>query len=141
MKFKGKVSGWFYGVTIGVAVILIFIITMSIIDNEIWVLMMNVLGLILIELFCIPIILHNYVELQDEMLVIVFGWIKKEIPYEDIISLSSTHNPLSSLAASFDRIEIKCKSQSDVMISVIDKEGLLSEMNQYNPSIKIRRRS
>ena len=140
MKFKGKVSGWFYGVTIGVAVILIPIMIMSIIDKEIWVFIINVLALIAIELFCIPIIFHNYVELQDEMLAIVFGLIKKKIYYNDIVSLSLTHNPLSSLAASFDRIEIKCKNQSDIMISIINKEGLFSEIRKYNPSIIIRRK-
>ena len=113
---------------------------MAIIDKEICVFIINVLALIAIELFCIPIIFHNYVELQDEMLVIVFGLIKKKIYYNDIVSLSLTHNPLSSLAASFDRIEIKCKNQSDIMISIINKEGLFSEIRKYNPSIIIRRK-
>lgn len=83
------------------------------------------------ELFCIPIVFHNFVELQDKTLLIVFGLIKKSIPYHDITALSATNNPLSSLAASLDRIEIQCKNQSDIMISIVDKERFFHEIKKY----------
>lgn len=38
------------------------------------------------------------------------------------------NNSLSFLAASLDRIEIKCRSTAGTMISVEDKEGVLNEM-------------
>ena len=75
--------------------------------------------------------------IRSYYVLIVFGFIKKKIPYSDIVALSTTNNPLSSLAASFDRIEIKCKSKANTMISVIDKEQFLSEIKKYNSNINI----
>lgn len=137
MKLKGKVSGWFYAVILGVAALLIPMIVMSWIDANGIALLINLLGFIAVELFCIPIVFYNYVELQEEALLIVFGFIKKRIPYSDIVALSTTDNPSSSLAASFDRIEIKCKSRTDTMISVMDKERFFHEMKKYHPTITI----
>lgn len=134
MRFKGKVSWWFYGIIIGVAVILIPIIVVSaFIDKNIVVLVINLMVLSAIELFCIPITVRNFVELQNESMLIVFGFIKIKIPYSDIEAVSATHNPESSLAASFDRIEIKCRNRSDVMIAVVDREGFLYEIKRFNP--------
>ncbi len=138
MKFKGKVSWWFYAIIIGVAVLIIPIIVCSLIYNDIVALIINLIVLVSVELLCIPIVFHNYVELQDQTLLIVFGFIKKKIPYNDIVSLSTTNNPLSSLAASFDRIEIECKSKSNTMISVIDKERFFNELKKYHSNVTLK---
>lgn len=131
MRFKGKVSGWFYAIVIGVAAVLMPIIFVSaFVYTSIIVLVINLIVLAALELFCIPIVLHNYVELQNGALLIVFGLIKKKIPYCDIAAVSTTHNPLSSFAASFDRIEIKCENKSSVMISLVDKERFFDEIKR-----------
>lgn len=138
MRFKGKVSWWFYAVIIGVAAILIPIIVISaFVDKNIVVLAINLLMLVTIELFCALIIFHNFVELQEESLLVVFGFIKKKIPYSDIAAISTTHDPSSSLAASFDRIEIKYGNRCNLMIAVVDKEGFLDEIKKGNPHITI----
>lgn len=138
MKFKGKVSWWFYAIIIGVAAVLTpLIIVSALIDTDITVLIINLLLLISVESFCVSIVFHNFVELQNESVLIVFGFIKKRIPYSDISSLSTTNNPSSSLAASLDRIEIKCRTKATTMISVIDKEQFLREMRKYNSNITI----
>lgn len=132
MRFKGKVAWWFYTTIIGVAAVLIPIIIVSaFVDTDVVVLIINLLIFIAVESFCISIVFNNFVELQNESLLIVFGFIKKKIPYSDIVALSKTNNPSSSLGASFDRIEIKCKNRSSIMISVIDKERFLREMRKY----------
>jgi hypothetical protein len=138
MKFKGKVSWWFYAIIIGVAALVIPIIIVSaFVDTNVVALIINLVVLVAVELFCIPIVFHNFVELQNETLLIAFGFIKKKIPYSDIVALSATNNPLSSLGASFDRIEIKCKSEANTMISIIDKERFFHEMKKYNSDITI----
>lgn len=137
MKFKGKVSWWFYAIMISVAVILIPIIIMSLLDTDIIVFLINFIVLLALELFCIAIVFHNYIELQNESLLIVFGLTKVKISYSDIIALTPTHNPLSSLAASFDRIEIQCRKKTCLMIAVIDKDTFLDEMKRRNPHIII----
>ena len=65
---------------------------------------------------------YHCIKLQSETLLIAFGLIKKQILYEDITALLITNNPTSSLAASLDRIEIKCGGKSEVMIALVDKK-------------------
>ncbi len=138
MKFKGKISWWFYGIVIGVAALLIPIIIVSaFVDPNLFALILNLVVLTSTELLCIPIVLNNYVELQDDMLLIVFGPIKKEIQYSNIISISTTNSANASLAASLDRLEIKTKGNTNVMISVIDKKSFLHKIKEYCPNIVV----
>lgn len=123
VKFKGKVSWWFYGIILGTAILLLpMIIASAFIVPNITALIITLLSLAAVEIFCIPITFHNFVELQSETLLIAFGLIKKQILYVDITALLITNNPTSSLAASLDRIEIKCGSKSEVMIALVDKK-------------------
>lgn len=138
MKFKGKVAEWFYAIMLLIAVILIPTIISTIRDKEIVDMIICLVMFILIELFFISIVLFNYVKLEDDYLLIVFGFIKKKIPYDDILTLCATNNPLSSLAASLDRIEIKCKNKSIVLISLVDKEIFFSEIRKKNFKIVIK---
>ncbi len=138
MKFNGKVSWWFYATIIFVAAVILPIIFVSaFIDTNVFCLIISLSVFTAVEAFAISIALHNYVELQKEELVVVFGFIRKRFPYRDIISLSSTNDPSSSLAASLDRIRIKTKCKSDIMISVYDKEGFFKQMKICNPNIII----
>lgn len=137
MRFKGKISGWFYAATVSIAAVCVPNTIASLGDKEIVSLAICLLVFIGLELFCIPITFHNYVELQNDKLLIVFGFIRKKIPYSDIVTLSTTNNPSSSLAASLDRIEIKRKNKSEIMIAVIDKEGFFNEIKKNNIGIII----
>ncbi|WP_418747427.1 PH domain-containing protein [Frisingicoccus sp.] len=138
MRFEGKVSWWFYAIIIGVAAFLIpLIIVSACVEPNAAALITTLAVFLVVELFCLSIVLHNYVELQDEALLIVFGFIKKKIPYSDILSISTTRDASSSLAASLDRIEVKYKNKSAVMISVMDKEGFFNKMKEYNPNMII----
>ena len=138
MRFKGKVSWWFYAIIIGVAVFLIpLIIVSACVEPNAAALITTLAVFLAVELFCLSIVLHNYVELQNEALIIVFGFIKKKIPYRDILLISTTRDVSSSLAASLDRIEVKYKNKSAVMISVVDKEGFFNKMKEYHPDMII----
>ena len=131
MRFKGKVSWWFYGIMIGCAALLIpMTIVSGFVNPSIVALVVCLVSLLGIEGFCISIAVHNFVELQEEALLIVFGFIQKRIPYNDIVGISPTNDPSSSLAASLDRIEIRCRNQSSTMIAVIHKEGFLNQMKK-----------
>lgn len=138
MKFKGKVSRWFYAIIIGIAAFLIPLIIFSACAEPNAAALITTLAVFFaVELFGLSIVLHNYVELQNEELLIVFGFIKKKIPYRDILSLSLIRDASSSLAAPLDRIEVKYKNKSAVMISVVDKEGFFNKMKEYNPNMII----
>lgn len=114
---------WFYGIILGTAILLIpMILASAFIVPNITALIITLLSLVAVEIFCIPITFHNFVELQSETLLVAFGLIKRQILYEDITALLITNNPTSSLAASLDRIEIKCGGKSEVMIALVDKK-------------------
>lgn len=138
MKLKGKVSWWFYGIILCVAAVTVPLIVVSAFaDPDAVALTVNLAVFAAVESFCISIAVCNYVKFQKEALLIRFGFIKKEVPYRDIAALLKTHNPLSSLAASLDRIEIKCRNNDSVMISVMDPESFFHEIQKYNSDIVI----
>lgn len=106
MKFRGKVAWWFYATMIGVAALLIPLIVVSaFVEPNHAALIMNLILLVSIECFSVSIAVHNFVVLEKDDLLIEFGLIWRRIPYEEITALTATNNPMSSLAASLDRIE------------------------------------
>jgi hypothetical protein len=94
------------------------------------------LVIILTDLFMGSMIIKNYVLLDSEKLTIYVGVIKQEIPYKHIISLKKTHNPLSSMGLSLDRLEIKWNNRF-VLISVKDNDALIHKLCELNPKIKV----
>lgn len=133
MRLKGKVAGWFYGIIFFVAAVEVPILIVSVwIEPNLFGAAISFLVLISVESLCLSIVIRNYVEFQKDALLIVFGIIKKRIPYEEITELSVTREPWSSLSASLDRIKIMTKYKGDIMISVMDKAGFLSEMQSRN---------
>ena len=136
MKLKGKIAVWFY-------LVIIFIVWMEVYtlvttyDENIISSLLNLVVSILIDVLFLSIVMNNYVEFKDEYLLITFGFIKRTIPYEDIISVTETNNPLSSLAASLDRIEIKCKTHHTVMVSICDKDKFFKEIKNKNTDIVV----
>ena len=76
-------------------------------------------------------IFNNYVELNNQEVIIVLGFIKKVIPYSDINEISVTNDSSAALAASLDRIKIKLRNKSDIMVSVGNKEDFLNEIKKY----------
>lgn len=138
MRFKGKTAVWFYAVILLVAAVCIPILIAGIRDAQPAAILISLSVLVLTEAFCLSIAVCNYVELQEESLQIVFGFIWKRIPFREITALSATRDPSSSLAASLDRIRIQTKSKGSVMISVTDKAGLLQAVQSRNPGIAVR---
>lgn len=137
MRLKGKISKWFYGIMIFVAVILIPIIILAIKDKKMLVVVV-VLGIFaLIETFCFSIVLHNHVELNNDSLLIAFGFIKVRILYSDIEKISATKDPSSSLAASLDRIKIQTNNGKILMISLYNKQEFYKELQKKKADIRI----
>lgn len=131
MRFRGKVSWWFYAIMIGVAGLQIpLIIVSAFIDPNVAAFLMNLVIFVSVEVFCVFIAIHNFVDLEEESLLIVFGFLWRRIPYSEITALTATNNPLSSLAASLDRIEIRCRNKASTMIAVMDKERFFLEMKK-----------
>ncbi len=138
MRLKGKVSAWFYGIMVFVAVLEVPLVIVSTwIEPNLFGAALSLLVLILVESLCLSIAFRNYVEFQAEGLLIVFGFMKKNIPYNEIIRISATKEPWSSLAASMDRIKIRTKTKGDLMIAVVEKKRFLDEMQNRKPDAVI----
>lgn len=136
MKFKGKVAVWFYLLIIVVNLAVGLALVESVRDSAQFAIIINAVFLVIIDILMVPMALNNYVLLDDETLTIHFGVLKLTISYKDISSIKKTRSPLSSLAASLDRLEIRGNNVS-CMISVVDKKGFLEEMKKRNPDIKM----
>mgnify|MGYP002230245686 CR=1 FL=1 len=62
----------------------------------------------------------------------MFGFQKATYPVSKIRRLRETSNPLASLAASFDRIELRI-GYEELMIAVKDKEEFFAEIERRCP--------
>lgn len=122
MKIQGKISIWFILIAISMSFLLLVLCGLLIYSKEWSGFIICLVTLLFMEILMLPILFSNYVSFKNEYLLIVFGFIRLKIKYNDIKSVEKTNNPLSSLAASLDRIKIKYKVRSEVMIVVVDKE-------------------
>ena len=107
MKFKGKVAVWYYLVILAVNLLLIKGIFSpgGNSGDGFFAQMSTLIALLVCNGLMIPIAVRNDVVLEKERLVIHFGFMTQRIPYREITKIKRTHNPLSSMAASLDRID------------------------------------
>lgn len=132
LKFQGKVDWWMWILLIAVNVMVIWpvVFVYGGGKEEIISAVISCVVLILVDLLIVPMCFRNYILLGDEELLIVFGFIKKRIRYLNITLLEATHNPLSSLALSLDRIYIHTSSGDDVLVAVKDKQAFIEEVSR-----------
>ena len=133
MRFAGKVDGWYYALTVGVNVMLAWPLASFFADpakeGAFISAVVCLLCLVLCDIFITPTLLRNYVEFQ-----------KATYPVSKIRRLRETSNPLASLAASFDRIELRI-GYEELMIAVKDKEEFFAEIERRCPQVEIVRRA
>lgn len=135
MKYKGK-KGIFW---------LVFLIVMNsvfiwgiYIDEKIYEKIIICIAFILADVFCVSVTVNNYVLLEDNSMLIVFGFIKRRIKYSEILSIvKQTHNPISSTALTLDRMGIKTYEMY-YLISIKDKEDFLKQILKKNSQIVIK---
>ena len=130
MKFQGKVDLWARALVIFVNVMMLWAVFSSLNQGkesmiEIIIVLMV---LVIVDLLMVPMCFRNYILLGEQELLIVFGLIKKRIRYSNIELLEETHNPLSSLAMSFDRIYVHTSSGDDVLVAVKEKKAFIEEV-------------
>lgn len=132
MKFKGKIAVWFWALEILANTMILYDLIFKR-DNIIAL----VIGGVILNLVFIPIIVRNYVLLNDESITLYFGFGKESIKVNEILEVYQTHNPIASSAASLDRIVIKGR-RSEIMCSVKDKTKLIEEIKKINQQIVFR---
>lgn len=131
MKFKGKVALWFWLVMLfGETMVIMALLT---VEDDLFI---GIGAAILFNIIFIPIVFRNYVEVADDKVTIVFGFMKESMPILEIVKIYRTSNPISSTAASLDRIVIK-GIHKQMMCSVQDKENFFAYLKEKNPTIYI----
>ena len=71
------------------------------------------------------------------LITLYFGFGKESIKVNEILEVYQTHNPITSSAASLDRIVLKSK-RSEIMCSVKEKARLFEELEKRNHDIIFR---
>lgn len=131
MKYKGKTAVWFYAMALCMNLMIPFLCLQSqeqLSGGETGRII-GVIALLASDLLILPMIVRNYVILEEEELLIRVGFFTQRVRYGEIESIKKTHNPLSSMALSLDRIEIKWRN-GDVMVSVQEREAFIEELNR-----------
>jgi len=92
----------------------------------------------IVILFISYIFLSIKYTIEKENLNIKCGFlIKKNIDIKKIKKISETYNPLSSPAASIDRLEIVYNKFDSILISPKDKKTFIDDLRKINPSIEV----
>lgn len=77
-------------------------------------------------------------KIENDLLIIYFGFIKKTINIKDIKSVRETTNPFVSLALSIRKIEINYDKYESVQISPKNINLLTDELQKRNSDIQVK---
>jgi hypothetical protein len=125
--FRSKVDTWLIWVLIlGVGLSIVVLVAAAILERKFYLIPIGLMSPLLIWICAWPM---EYT-LERDRLVIRSGFIRKAVPYADIRSVEPTRNPLSAPALSLDRLMIRRRKGSGVMISPDDRETFLRELKE-----------
>ena len=134
IRFKGKIAIWFWILIVLCNVVCIY----ACIDKEAnGGVVAGIIGLLVCNIIFLPMVIRNYVEVQEDKLIIAFGFSTETINISDITEMYESCNPLASTAASLDRVIIKAGSRM-LMCSVKEKTELFETVKEKNPNLKTR---
>ncbi|RYY91008.1 MAG: hypothetical protein EOO15_00260 [Chitinophagaceae bacterium] len=98
--------------------------------------------ILLATIFIVHMIVTTCYIIDDETLIIKSGvFFKKSISINSIREIKATKNPISSPAASLDRLIITYNIHDNVIISPKEKNRLINSLLNINPSINVSSRS
>ena len=129
--FRSKIDRWLGAVLIGGAVaVTAAVIAVAAAARE--VLQVFALAPLLLPGAALPLWLLKSTDytLDESELRVRSGPFKWRIPLRDIRTVTPTRNPLSSPALSLDRLRIDYGPLKSLMISPVDKERFLAELNR-----------
>ena len=136
MNFRTKIDWW---IGLVISFLPITCIWMIIRYFQIGGITNLIVGLIMLisSITIIPIFFITYILDEKELLVKLGFFYTLKIAYSSITSVQETRNPLSSLAMSIDRIEIKYGKGGCVLISPKNKQEFLRVLREKMESIWI----
>lgn len=132
MEFKGKTDKWWYAVTLFLNMCLIIIWVTS--ENPAsWRYYLPIIAIL--DLFMVPPIFHNRVTVTNELVIIDFGFFKRNIPIVDIVSLRHSPNKYSIISATFDNIGIGTKLMGEIRVGIEDQKAFVKELKKHSKKI------
>ncbi|HLN19936.1 MAG TPA: PH domain-containing protein [Bacteroidales bacterium] len=133
-RFKSKIGP---EIVLFIGAVLIFVGTMGVI-NKSWPAIIIVAA---VALFCAYLFSSIEYIIEDQLLIIKSGFFfTVRIRIESIKRLEETHNPLSSPAASLDRIAIYYNNFNVVLVSPKEKAEFINKLVSINPHIVVKLR-
>lgn len=134
--FRSKVDIWLAVILTGAAVMTIVAVVSVMLGGS--VLSGLVMAPVLIVTVVLPLWLlkSTYYVLDDTQLTVRSGPFKWRVRLEDIQSVTRTRNPLSSPALSLDRLRIDRGLRKSIMISPLDRQGFLDELETRRQSLR-----
>ena len=93
-------------------------------------------SLALCDIIFIPIVVRNYVVIEEENLKLFFGFGKDSMRIADIVEIKGTYCPVASSAASLERLFIRGK-RHEMVVAVKDKAAFVTELKMKNPAIRV----
>lgn len=95
------------------------------------------LGALLV--FILYIVLSIQYKINDDILTVKAGFlVNTKIDIQKIKKIKKTFNPLSSPAASIDRLEICYNNGDFVLISPKNKDQFIKDLLEINPNIEVK---
>jgi hypothetical protein len=135
-EFKSKVG---YGILIPVLILLIGTILLPIINGASTRATLTMIAIMVpVIAFTLHVFFRTTYRINDNNeLVIRCGFLYNAVvDISAIKTISRTRNPISSPAASLDRIELKYGKWDSVIISPNDKIAFVNELLKINPNIQ-----
>lgn len=133
--YKSGISYWLFGI-----LLLVFstITVLLILDNAPWYALVLIIA---VFIFVIQLFINTYYVIDKELLKIKSGFLyNANIDIHSIRKIEESNSPLSSPAASFDRLEIIYNKYDTILISPKDKQLFIQDILKINPSIEIKYR-
>ena len=136
-RYKPKLDKLYFWITVPTAVLMLALTALQLFlePGGSWVATVLLLLCDLLVFWFLLSPLCGYVELKGGGVFIKYGFIlKKEIPYEKIRGLTFGRGIISesmmSLKNAMDHVNIKYNTFDITVISVVDNEGLVEEINK-----------
>lgn len=127
MKFKGKIALWYWSIIVVVNLYSLYKIILGV--NNLFII---VAALALMDIIFLPNIIRNYILISNDIIYLYFGFFRDSLAIKDIESVVSTHMPISSSAASLDRLIIKSRN-NEIIASIKEKEKFMNELKKKSP--------
>ena len=134
--FKSKIG---YGILIPVLLLLIGMVLIPFIAGAPMGAILTMIGIILPTIaFILHVFFGTAYQINDknELLIKCGILYNAVVDVSEIKSIHKIRNPVTSPAASLDRIELKYGKWKSVIISPEDKIGFLNELLKINPNIQ-----